>query len=299
MRKLLLLFITVLVIGVLAACGSESGEDADADVGTDATAEVEASEETETDEERENQLSDEKLVVGVTSGPHEEIFEVIQELAAEDGLEIEIKVFTDYIIPNTALAEGDLDVNSYQHQPFMEQFNEDHGTNLAAIASTTLSPIGVYSEEVTDINDVPEGGVIGIPNDPTNGARALIMFEEAGLIKLGDDVNKETASVLDIEENERNLEFKELEAAQIPNLLSEVDLGVVNGNFAVENGLDPATDAIFSESKDTPFVNQLVVRDENKDDPVLEKLVELYYSPEVTEFVLDHFDGVILPSWDY
>src|SRR5699024_169534 len=114
----------------------------------------------------------------VTAGPHEEIFEVIQELAEEEGLEIEIKVFSDYIMPNTALAEGDLDVNSYQHEPFMVKFNDDHGTNLASYTATTISAIGVYSETITDINDTPEGAKIGIANDPTNGARALIMFED-------------------------------------------------------------------------------------------------------------------------
>src|SRR5690625_3493445 len=210
MKKFLFYVLAVTVlIGTLSACGSSKTS---------------------------GQLSDEKLVVGVTSGPHEEIFEVIKDLAAEDGLEIELKVFSDYIMPNTALDEGDLDVNSYQHKPFMDKFNEDHGTNLAAYAVTTLSPIGVYSHEITDINDVPDGAKIGIANDPTNGARALIMFEDAGLIKLDTD-DKENATVLDIAENDLKLEFIELESAQIPKQLSELDLGVINVNFAIENGL--------------------------------------------------------------
>ena len=274
MRKKLFIFaIITILIGVLSACGSDSDEASD-------------------------QLSDEKLVVGVTSGIHEEIFEVIQDLAAEDGLEIELKVFSDYIMPNTALDEGDLDVNSYQHKPFMDKFNEDHNTNLAAYAVTTLSPIGVYSHDITDINDLPDGAKIGIANDPTNGARALIMFEEAGLIKL-DDEDKENASVLDIVENEKDLDFIEIEAAQIPKQLSELDLGVINGNFALENDLDPLEDSILSESSDTPFVNQLVVREENLDDPVLETLKELYHSQEVVDFILDKYEGIILPGWDY
>lgn len=270
MKRFLFLIILTLALGVLAACGSEE------------TA----------------QLSDDKLVVGVTAGPHEEIFEVIKELAADEGLEIEIKVFSDYIMPNTALDEGELDVNSYQHKPFMDKFNEDHGTNLYAYAPTTLSPIGVYSEYITDVSEIPDGAKIAIPNDPTNGARAFIIFEEAGLIKLDEDADKENASVLDVVENEKNLEFIEIEAAQIPKQLSEVDLAVINGNFAIEHGLNPLEDSILSESKDTPFVNQLVVREENKDDPVLEKLKELYYSEEVTEFILERYEGVILPSWD-
>lgn len=274
MRKKLFIFaIITILIGALSACGSDSDDASD-------------------------QLSDEKLVVGVTSGIHEEIFEVIQDLAAEDGLEIELKVFSDYIMPNTALDEGDLDVNSYQHKPFMDKFNEDHDTNLAAYAVTTLSPIGVYSHDITDINDLPDGAKIGIANDPTNGARALIMFEEAGLIKL-DDEDKENASVLDIVENEKDLDFIEIEAAQIPKQLSELDLGVINGNFALENDLDPLEDSILSESSDTPFVNQLVVREENLDDPVLETLKELYHSQEVVDFILDKYEGIILPGWDY
>lgn len=243
-------------------------------------------------------LREDKLVVGVTSGPHEEIFEVIQDLAKDKGLEIELKVFSDYIMPNTALAEGDLDVNSYQHEPFMKKFNEDHGTDLAAYTTTTLSAIGVYSEYLTDLRDIPEGAKIGIANDPTNGARALIMFEEAGFITL-DTEDKENATVLDIVENKRNLEFIELEAAQIPKQLSELDLGVINGNFALENGLSPRDDSLLSETEDSPFVNILAVREENLNDPVLETLKELYHSKEVAEFILEKYDGVILPSWDY
>lgn len=273
MRKLFLILAVTALVGILTACGSG-------------------------DEEASEQLSDDKLVVGVTSGIHEEIFEVVQELAAEDGLEIEVKVFSDYIMPNTALAEGDLDVNSYQHKPFMDKFNEDHGTNLTAYAKTTLSPIGVYSNTITDVDEIPDGATIGIANDPTNGARALIIFEEAGLIKLNDE-DKENATVLDIVENEKDLEFIELEAAQIPKQLTEIDLGVINGNFALENDLDPLEDSILSESTNTPFVNQLVVREENSDDPVLEKLKEIYYSSEVTEFILEKYEGVILPGWDY
>ncbi|HLS35525.1 MAG TPA: MetQ/NlpA family ABC transporter substrate-binding protein [Bacillota bacterium] len=272
MKRIIQIILAIgLIVSLLAACGGNDDGEA---------------------------LSEDKLVVGVTAGPHEEIFEVIQELAEDEGLEIEIKVFSDYIMPNTSLAEGDLDVNSYQHEPFMKQFNEDHDTNLAAHFDTTLSAIGVYSETLTDIQDTPEGAKIGIANDPTNGARALIMFEEAGLITLDTD-DKENASVLDIGENERNLEFVELEAAQIPKQLSELDLGVINGNYAIENGLSPTEDSLLSESEDSPFVNVLVVREENLDDPVLETLKDLYHSKEVAEFILEQYDGVILPSWDY
>ncbi len=286
MKKRLLLLASLLLVLLLAACGSGDEE-----------SDNEASAETNgTTEENSNALSEDKLVVGVTAGPHEQVFEVVKEIAAEDGLEIEIVSFTDYIIPNTALAEGELDVNSYQHKPFMEQFNEDHGTNLVAAFPTTLSAIGVYSNTLNDINDTPENAKVGIPNDPTNGARALIIFEEAGLIEL-DEETRENATPLDIVTNELNLEFIELDAAQLPKMLEEVDLAVINGNYALENGLDPLKDSLFSESSDSPYVNQLVVREENLNDPVIEKLKSYYYSDEVAEFVLEEFEGAYQPVW--
>lgn len=286
MKKRLLLLASLLLVLLLVACGS-----GDEETDNEAAAETNG-----TTEENSNALSEDKLVVGVTAGPHEQVFEVVKEIAAEDGLEIEIVSFTDYIIPNTALAEGELDVNSYQHKPFMEQFNEDHGTNLVAAFPTTLSAIGVYSNTLNDINDTPENAKVGIPNDPTNGARALIIFEEAGLIEL-DEETRENATPLDIVTNDLNLEFIELDAAQLPKMLDEVDLAVINGNYALENGLDPLKDSLFSESSDSPYVNQLVVREENLNDPVIEKLKSYYYSDEVAEFVLEEFEGAYQPVW--
>lgn len=286
MKKRLLLLASLLLVLLLVACGS-----GDEETDNEAAAETNG-----TTEENSNALSEDKLVVGVTAGPHEQVFEVVKEIAAEDGLEIEIVSFTDYIIPNTALAEGELDVNSYQHKPFMEQFNEDHGTNLVAAFPTTLSAIGVYSNTLNDINDTPENAKVGIPNDPTNGARALIIFEEAGLIEL-DEETRENATPLDIVTNELNLEFIELDAAQLPKMLEEVDLAVINGNYALENSLDPLKDSLFTESSDSPYVNQLVVREENLNDPVIEKLKSYYYSDEVAEFVLEEFEGAYQPVW--
>lgn len=241
-------------------------------------------------------LSEEKLVVGVTGGPHEEIFEVVKEVAAKDGLEIELKVFSDYIMPNTALSESELDANSYQHKPFMDKFNADHETDLVSAFSTVLAEIGVYSNTLTDINDIPEGGKIGIANDPTNGARGLALFEEAGLIEL-DDEKRETATPLDITKNDLNIEFVELDAAQLPKMLDELELAVINGNFATSNGLNPTTDSLYSESTGLPYVNHLVIRAENKEDPVIEKLKKAYHSDEVTDFIEETYSGVYTPSW--
>jgi len=196
-------------------------------------------------------LSEKELVVGVTGWPHELIFKDLKDLAAEDGLDIEIVVFSDYIMPNTALAEGELDVNSYQHKPFMDDFNTDHDTDLVAVFPTVLSAIGVYSNHVTDINETPEGAKIGISNDPSNSARALILFEDAGIIEL-DEENRDTATPLDIITNDREVEFIELDAAQLPTMLDEVDLAVINGNFATAHGLDATSDFLFTEAVDSP-----------------------------------------------
>ncbi len=270
MRRFLFVIVTSLFIfGALTACGSD---------------------------EESNELSEEKLVVGVTGGPHEQIFEIVKDLAAEEGLEIELKVFSDYVMPNTALAEGEIDLNSYQHKPFMDKYNEDHETDLSAVFPTVLSAIGVYSNDLTDIQDTPEDAKVGIPNDPTNGARALILFEEAGLIELDDD-NRDTATPVDVVTNDLNIEFVELDAAQLPLMLDEVDLAVINGNFATANGLDPTTDSLFTEDTDSPYVNYLVSRAENEDDPAIEVVKDAYFSDEVKDFIMEEFEGAYLPSW--
>lgn len=267
-RMSLLLIISALL---LAACGGDKEEESKA-------------------------LSEDKVLVGVTGGPHEQIFEVVKEVAAKDGLEVELKVFSDYIMPNKALAEGQLDVNSYQHKPFMDKFNEDHGTDLVAAVPTILSAIGVYSNEIDDIADVPENAKIGIPNDPSNGSRALVLFEEAGLIKL-DDAKRDNATPLDVVENEKNVSFVELDAAQLPLMLDEVNLAVINGNFAASHGLNPSTDSIYTESIDSPYVNYIVVRKENENDAVIEKLRKAYHSDEVKQFIEEEFKGSYLPKW--
>ncbi len=270
MKKLALLFV-ILLSGILAACGNNA-ENAEA-------------------------LSEDKLVVGVTAGPQEQILEAAAEVAAEDGLEIEIKVFSDYVLPNTTLAEGDLDANSYQHKPFLDEFNEDHDTDLVPVGETILNPMGVYSETYDNIDDLPQGATFGLPNDPSNGSRSLFILEEAGLITL-DEENKETASIHDVVDNPLELEFVELDAAQIPNQLSEVDAAAINTNFALGAGISPKDDAILLESTNSPYVNYIVVRAENQDDPVVETLVNAYQSDKVKAFIEEEFEGSIIPGWE-
>ncbi|WP_144513138.1 MetQ/NlpA family ABC transporter substrate-binding protein [Bacillus sp. FJAT-22090] len=272
MKKFGLLLSSVLLAGTLAACGDSSSEGDKA-------------------------LNEKKLVVGVTAGPHEQIVEKAAEVAAKDGLEIDIKVFSDYILPNTALAEKDLDANSYQHGPFLDTFNEDHGTDLVPVGKTILNPMGIYSEKYKSVDELPDGATFGLPNDPTNGARALYILEENGYIKIKED-KRETASIYDIEENPKNLKFIELEAAQIPKQLSEVDAAAINTNFALDAGINPKEDSILLESSKSPYVNYIVVRAENKDDPTIQKFVKAYQSEEVKQFIEEEFQGSVLPSWD-
>lgn len=215
-------------------------------------------------------INENKIVVGVTSGPHEQIAEVAAKVAQENGLEVELKSFSDYVLPNTALAQGDLDANSYQHEPFLDTFNKDHDTDLVPVGKTILNPMGVYSEKYKSLDEIPDGATFGLPNDPTNGARALFVLQEAGYIKLKEGTGL-TASIHDVEENKKNLKFIELEAAQIPKQLSEVDVAAINTNFALEAGINPKADSILLESTDSPYVNYIVVRAENKEDPTIKK----------------------------
>ncbi len=237
-----------------------------------------------------------KIVVGVTSGPHEQIAEVAAKVAKEKGLEVELKSFSDYVLPNTSLAEGDLDANSYQHEPFLDTFNKDHDTDLVPVGKTILNPMGIYSEKYKSFDDIPDGATFGLPNDPTNGARALFVLQEAGYIKLKDGADL-TASIRDVEENKKNLQFIELEAAQIPKQLSEVDVAAINTNFALEAGINPKEDSILLESTDSPYVNYIVVRAENENDPTIKKFVEAYQSDEVRQFIEEEFKGSVIPSW--
>ncbi|PLS18470.1 metal ABC transporter substrate-binding protein [Bacillus sp. M6-12] len=277
MKKFAFILSFILLIGVLAACGSK-----DTASGSD---------------KKENQLSEEKLVIGVTAGPHEQVVEKVKEVAAKDGLEIELKVFSDYVMPNTALEEGELDMNSYQHKPFMDQFNKDKSTHLSAVGKTILNPMAIYSNEFKSLEDLPNGAKVGLPNDPTNGTRSLYLFEAAGLIKIKED-KRETATIHDLEENPKEIEFVELEAAQIPKQLPELDAAAINTNFAIDAGLSPKEDGIFLEPIESPYVNWLVVRDENKNDPAVKKVLKAFHTDEVKAFIDEEFKGSILPGWE-
>lgn len=244
-------------------------------------------------EDATEKLNDGIIKVGVTAGLHEEITEVAADVAKENGLTVEIEVFSDYVIPNTALVEGSLDINNFQHQPFLDNFNEEKGENLVTVGNTVLNPMGFYSETYTTIDEIPEGSKVAIPNDPTNGGRALALLAEEGYITLAEGVGI-NGTIHDIIENPKNFEFIELEAAQIPTQLGEVEFAAINTNFAMEAGLVPTEDAILLESKDSPYVNVIAAREGEESSEDLQKFLEAYQSDTVREYIETTYDGSVI-----
>ncbi|MFC7371868.1 MetQ/NlpA family ABC transporter substrate-binding protein [Fictibacillus iocasae] len=241
-------------------------------------------------------LPEDKLLIGVTAGPHEQIFEKVKEVAEKDGLEIELKVFNEYVMPNVALSEKELDANSFQTEPYLDTFKKDRKLDIVEVFDTVTFPLGIYSNKIKSIDDIKEGDKLGIQNDPINLARALNLYEKAGLIKLKKGAGME-ATQKDIVENKKNVKFVELEASQIPRQLDELTAATINTNFAIEHGLKPKKDSLFIEGDDSPHVNLVAVRGENKNDKVLKKLEKAYRSKEVKDFIENEFDGAVLPSW--
>jgi D-methionine transport system substrate-binding protein len=239
---------------------------------------------------------DKPLKVGVTAGPHAQIFEQVKKVAERDGLKIQIVEFSDYIQPNAALAAGDLDLNSYQHKPFLDQQVKDRGYKIVPVGLTVNFPIGIYSKKVKSLNDLKEGSKVGIPNDPTNGGRVLLVLQEKGLIKLKPDAGLK-ATPLDVVDNPKKLRFVELDAAQLPRSLDDLDASAINTNYALQAGLNPAKDAIAQESAKSPYVNLLAVREQDKDKPWVAKLVKAYHSEEVRKYVQAEFKGAVLASF--
>ncbi|MFE0223060.1 MetQ/NlpA family ABC transporter substrate-binding protein [Streptomyces albidoflavus] len=237
------------------------------------------------------------LVVGATPTPAGEILEYVRKNLAKDaGLDLDIKEFTDYVLPNTALQEGTLDANLYQHQPYLDEFNQSKGTELVALDEIYLPPTGVYSEKVKDIADLRKGATVAVPNDVTNEGRALNLLAEEGLIELKQGAGAD-ASPSDIAKNPKNITIKELDPAQLPRSLSDVDAAAINNNFALDAGLSPREDAILlEEAKDNPYNNVLAVKKGNENDPRVKKLAELLTSPEVKKFIEDTYKGSVIPA---
>ena len=240
--------------------------------------------------------ADKPLKVGVTPGPHAQIMEVVKKVAEKDGLKIQIVEFSDYIQPNVALNQGDIDINSFQHLPYLENMVKDRKYDLVMLAKTFTFPMGIYSKKIKSIKDLKDGATVAIPNDPTNGGRALILFEKAGLIKLKPGLGHK-ASVVDIVENPRKFKIRELEAAQIPRTLEDMEIAAINTNYAMSAGLVPAKDALILEDSSSPYANILAVRSKDKDNPLYKKFLKAYQSEEVKKFVTEQFKGSVVVAW--
>ncbi|MHC2435986.1 MetQ/NlpA family ABC transporter substrate-binding protein [Bradyrhizobium sp. USDA 4451] len=234
--------------------------------------------------------------VGVTAGPHAEILDVVKKVAAGRGLDIKVVEFTDYVIPNQALALGDLEANSFQHEPYLKNQLSKTGWKIVKVANTIASPQGVYSLKYKKLSDLPDGARVAIANDPSNGARGLMILALHGVIKLKEP-NNVASTIADITDNPKQLRFVELDAAQLPRALQDVDLVSINNNYAVQAGLNPATDAIAREAADGPWVNILAVREEDKDKPWVKQLTDAYHSDEVKAFLKTRFKGTYIATW--
>lgn len=243
-------------------------------------------------------LAQDKIRVGTTAGADVEILEKARDVAAKNGLTVEIIEFSDYVRPNLALVDKEIDVNSFQHMPYLESFNKERNLGLVGIGTTYVSPIGYFSKKIKSLDELKEGDTMAIPNDPTNGGRALLLLQKAGFIKLKDDAGL-TATPFDIVENKLNLKIREVDAAQTPRALDDVAASAINNTFAIPAGLNPIKDAIYLEDADSPYVNVIVARPEDKDNPLYKKFVEAYQSQEVADFILTRFEGSTLPAFEY
>lgn len=238
------------------------------------------------------------LVVAASPTPHAEILDYVKDhLAKKAGLDLEVKEFTDYVTPNTATEDGSVGANYFQNQPYLDDFNKKNGTHIVPVVTVHLEPLGLYSHKVKSADALKSGATIAVPNDSVNEARALKLLAANGLITLKSGVGNE-ATPADITKNPKNLKFKELEAAQTPRSLDDVDAAVINGNYAISTGLKPAKDAIVLESAtNNPYGNFLAVKKGNEKDPRVKKLAKLLTSPEVKKFIEDKYAGSVIPSF--
>ena len=266
MKKLLyFLSISALSLGLLVGCGSkESG--------------------------------DNKIKIGVSPNPHSQLVSLVLEDLKKDGIEVEIIQFTDYVQPNLALASGDLDANFFQHGPYFQDFIEKENLDLVSLGNVHVEPMALYSTKLTSIDDLKDGSQVGIPNDSVNGGRALLLLESNGLISLKDGVGLE-ASEIDIVDNPKNLKIVALEAATLPTTLQDLDAGVINGNYALDSGLNPLVDGLIIEGADSPYANLVAVRKgEEKQDKFI-KLLKALQSDRVRNYIQETYKGGVAPAF--
>ena len=289
MKKLLALTLALVLCLGLAACGGGTSTDTDtnADTSSDADTNGDATANGETI----------TLTVGATPNPHAEILAQVKDDLAAEGIDLVVKEYSDYVVPNTAVEEGDLDANYFQHTPYMEKFNEENGTHLVSVGKIHYEPMGIYPGLTKTLEELPDGATIAVPNDATNEARALQLLAAQGLIELKEDAGL-NAPPNDITSNPKNLQFKELEAAMLPQTASEVDLSVINSNFAMEGGMNPATDSLASEDADSEaaqtFANIIAVKEGHENDPAIQALVKALQSDKVKEYIEKTYSGAVV-----
>lgn len=236
------------------------------------------------------------LKVGATPVPHAEILNLIKPTLAKEGVDLQVIEFTDYVKPNLSLNDKELDANFFQHIPYLEKFAKDRNLQLVSLVKVHIEPMGIYSKTIKDIKQVPDGAKISIPNDPTNGGRALALLEKAGLLKMKEGVGV-NGTVANITSNPKKLQIIEVEAALLPRSLGDVNLSVINSNFAMEAKLNPVKDSLFSEGKESPYANIVAVRKGDENRPELQKLAKALTSPEVKKFIEEKYKGAVVPAF--
>lgn len=279
MKKLFLLLTAFLMTLALAGCG-DSGKPA---ASSDSAAPAAGAKTT--------------LKVGATPVPHAEILEIVKPLLAKQNIDLQIVEFSDYVQPNLALNDKELDANFFQHEPYLNNFISEHKElKLKNAGGVHIEPMGIYSKKIKELTALPDGASIAIPNDPTNGGRSLLLLEKAGLLKLREGAGVK-ATVQDIADNPKNLKFQEVEAAQVPRTLDDVDAAVINTNFAMQVNLVPTKDALFMEDKTSPYVNIVAVREGDEKRPEIEALMKALTSKEVKDFIDSKYKGAIVPAF--
>jgi len=238
------------------------------------------------------------LKVAATAVPHAEILNFVKPQLKAQGLDLQIKEFSDYVQPNMAVADKQLDANFFQHQPYLDSFNKDRKTDLVVVpdGKVHVEPFGAYSSKIKNIKDLKDGATIAIPNDPSNGGRALILLVKQGLIELKDPKSL-TPTPLDVVKNPKKLKFKELEAPLLPRALADVDLALINTNYAIEAKLNPTKDALFIEGADSPYTNIVAARADRANGADIAKLMKALHTPEVKKFILDKYKGAVVPAF--
>lgn len=237
-----------------------------------------------------------ELKVGATPVPHAELLNLVKEDLKTEGVDLKVVEFTDYVTPNLALAEGELDANFFQHFPYLEKFSNERGLNLISAGKIHVEPLGVFSQKIKDIKELPNKATIAIPSDPSNGGRALILLHNNGIIKLNDPTNLYVTE-FDIVENPKKLRFKPIEAAQLPRVLPDVEAAVINGNYALEAGFSPVEDSLLLEGAESPYANIIAVKsgDESKED--IQKLLKALQSKKVSDYIGANYKGGVVPAF--